>query len=68
MFSTDRTTLSLNSDVAWISADVLLVVGARKSVMIRWLGYLRYFDRRKEGWLMERIDQIQTSDWDNSGQ
>ena len=68
MFSTDRTTLSLNSDVAWISADVLLVVGARKSVMIRWLGYLRYFDRRREGWLMERIDHIQASDWDNSGQ
>lgn len=66
MFGTSRTTLSCNYGVKWIAVDTLLVYGQRKTVMIQWLGYLRYFDRRQEKWLMPRIDNIQCADWENS--
>lgn len=36
-------------------------------MIIQWSGYARYFDRGKSASLIDGMDDVQASDWDNSG-
>ena len=67
LFSTERSLLAPISDIAWISHDCLLLTGHERGMIIQWSGYARYFDRGKSASLIDGMDDVQASDWDNSG-